>query len=68
MKAKVVRNKKTLKTRGYGFVSLLNQDDYVKAMKEMQGKYVGNRPVRLTRSQWDEKSVGNKKNKKAKYR
>eukprot|EP00349_Pseudokeronopsis_sp_Brazil_P003805 CAMPEP_0202962748 /NCGR_PEP_ID=MMETSP1396-20130829/6820_1 /ASSEMBLY_ACC=CAM_ASM_000872 /TAXON_ID= /ORGANISM="Pseudokeronopsis sp., Strain Brazil" /LENGTH=83 /DNA_ID=CAMNT_0049683503 /DNA_START=199 /DNA_END=450 /DNA_ORIENTATION=- len=35
MKAKVIRDKRTLKSRGYGFVSLMNQDDYIRAMKEM---------------------------------
>ena len=60
VKARVIRDKKTLKSKGFGFVSLLNQDDYIRAMKEMQGKYVGNRPVRLKRSEWQEKSAGNK--------
>ena len=46
-KARVVRDKKTMKSRGYGFVSLLKVDDYIKAMREMQGKYVGNRPITL---------------------
>ena len=57
VKARVVRDKKTLKTKGYGFVSIMNQDDYVRAMREMQGKYVGNRPVRLKRSQWQDKAA-----------
>jgi len=51
-KAKVVRDKKTGKSKGFGFVSIMDEDDYVTAMKEMQGKYVGNRPVLLKRSQW----------------
>jgi len=51
-KAKVIRDKKTLKSKGFGFVSLLNVDDYIKAMREMNGKYIGNRPVTLKRSQW----------------
>ena len=34
-KAKVVRDKKTMKSRGYGFVSLLKVEDYIKAMREM---------------------------------
>ena len=34
-KAKVVRDKKTLKSKGFGFVSLLKVDDYIKAMREM---------------------------------
>ena len=57
VKAKVVRDKKTLKSKGFGFVSIMNQDDYVRAMREMQGKYVGNRPVKLKRSDWKAKSL-----------
>ena len=56
VKARVIRDKKTLKSKGFGFVSILNQDDYVRAMKEMQGKYVGNRPVKLKKSDWRDKS------------
>jgi RNA recognition motif-containing protein len=49
-KAKVIRDRKTLKSRGFGFISVTNMDDYIKLMREMQGKYVGNRPIRLKRS------------------
>lgn len=52
VKARVVRDKRTLKSKGFGFVSVMSQDDYIKAMREMQGKYVGNRPIRLKRSDW----------------
>jgi RNA recognition motif-containing protein len=34
-KAKVMRDKKTLKSKGFGFVSLTNVDDYIRAMREM---------------------------------
>ena len=51
-KAKVIRDKKTLKSKGFGFVSITNVDDFVRAMREMQGTYVGNRPIKLKRSQW----------------
>ena len=34
-KARVVKDKKTLKSKGFGFVSLMNQDDYIRAMREM---------------------------------
>ena len=51
-KARVVRDKKTLKSKGFGFISVLNVDDYIRAMKEMQGRYIGNRPVTLKRSDW----------------
>lgn len=62
VKAKVVRDKRTLKSKGFGFVSLMNQDDFVRAMREMQGKYVGNRPIKLTRSEWQDKSASSKSN------
>jgi RNA recognition motif-containing protein len=35
VKARVVRDKKTMKSKGFGFVSLLNVDDYIRAMREM---------------------------------
>lgn len=34
-KARVVKDKRTLKSKGFGFVSLTNVDDYIKAMREM---------------------------------
>ncbi len=64
VKAKVVRDKKTLKSKGFGFVSILGQDDYIKAMREMDGKYVGNRPIKLKRSDWVAKSANSKAIKK----
>lgn len=39
VKAKVIRDKHTLRSQGYGFVSFKNLDDYIKAMKEMNGNY-----------------------------
>lgn len=64
VKAKVIRDKRTMKSKGFGFVSFIHQDDYVKCMKEMQGKYVGNRPIRLKRSEWQDKSAPQKHSKK----
>lgn len=51
-KAKVVRDKRTQKTKGYGFVSFLDPFDCAQALKEMQGAYVGNRPIKLRKSGW----------------
>ncbi len=53
----MVRCGRTNKTKGYGFVSFLESADMVKAMKEMNGKYIGNRPCKLSRSSWDERSA-----------
>ncbi|CAG0890348.1 unnamed protein product [Darwinula stevensoni] len=41
VKAKVVKDKRTGKTKGFGFVSFKDPKDYVRAMREMNGKYVG---------------------------
>lgn len=60
-KARVIRDKKTCKSKGYGFVSFMNSNDYIKAMREMNGKYVGNRPIRLKRSNWKDRSLMNSK-------
>ncbi|KAJ9067257.1 RNA-binding protein 42 [Entomophthora muscae] len=57
IKAKVVRDKRTDKSKGYGFISFSDAGDFVKAWKEMNGKYVGNRPIKLRKSTWKERSV-----------
>lgn len=57
LKAKVVRDKKTKKTKGFGFVSFKDPQDYLKAMREMNGKYVGNRPIKLRKSSWKERNI-----------
>ncbi|CAI9270665.1 unnamed protein product [Lactuca saligna] len=53
---KVVRDKRTGKTKGYGFVSFANPTDLAAALKEMNGKYVGNRPIKLRKSKWKERT------------
>jgi RNA recognition motif-containing protein len=37
-RAKVIRDKRTQKSKGYGFVSLMDPEDFVKAMREMNGE------------------------------
>jgi len=49
-KARVVRDKRTTKSKGYGFVSFSSTDDFFKAAKEMQGKYIGSHPVTVKRA------------------
>jgi RNA recognition motif-containing protein len=41
-KARVVRDKRTGKTKGYGFVSFADPNDFSRALREMNGKYKWN--------------------------
>lgn len=45
-KCKVVRDRLSDKAK-YGFIAFTDPEDFLKAWKEMDGKYVGNRPIRL---------------------
>ncbi|TRY63067.1 hypothetical protein TCAL_07707 [Tigriopus californicus] len=56
-RAKVVRDKRTNKTKGYGFVSFKDPMDFTKAMREMNGKYVGSRPIKLRKSNWRDRNI-----------
>ncbi|KAG2186056.1 hypothetical protein INT43_002494 [Umbelopsis isabellina] len=56
-KAKVVMDKRAVKSKGYGFVSFKDADDFVKAWREMNGKYVGNRPIKLRKSTWKDRNM-----------
>ncbi|RKP38969.1 hypothetical protein BJ085DRAFT_11423, partial [Dimargaris cristalligena] len=56
-KAKVVQDKRTGKNKGYGFISFKDPADYSKAWREMNGKYIGNRPIKLRKSNWKDRSV-----------
>ncbi len=57
-KARVVRRPDG-KAKGYGFVAFADPEDFLKAWKEMDGKYVGSRPVRLKkRRRWRGSRLG----------
>ena len=58
-KAKVIRDKRTQRTKGYGFISFTDPMDFAKALKEMNGKYIGNRPCKLTKSSWKDRELAN---------
>lgn len=49
-KARVVRDKRTTKSKGYGFVSFADGEEYFQAARDMQGKYIGSHPVLLRKS------------------
>ena len=50
-RARVVRNKGDGKSKGYGFVAFADPEDFLRAWKEMDGKYIGSRPCRLKKAQ-----------------
>lgn len=62
-KGKVVIDKRTGKTKGYGFVSFKEPKDFLNALKEMNNKYIGNRPVKITKSNWKDRALDSEKNK-----
>jgi len=49
-KTHVVRDKRTNKSKGYGFVAFADSDDYFKAFREKQNKYIGGHPVQLKKA------------------
>lgn len=55
-KVRVVRDRHSNKSKGYGFVSFKEGADFLVALKEMNGKYVGSRPVKLKKSDWADKT------------
>lgn len=49
-KARVIRDKRTTKSKGYGFVAFVDGDKGFEAAKAMKGKYIGSHPVTIQRS------------------
>ena len=60
-KSRVIRDGHTQKSKGYGFVSFRNPKDFLRALKEMNGKFIGTRPVKLQKSDWKSRNVDKKK-------
>jgi RNA recognition motif-containing protein len=56
-RARVVRQPHTNKSRGYGFVSLMDPVDGGAALREVHGKYIGSRPCQLKRSATEARTV-----------
>ncbi|ROV91772.1 hypothetical protein VSDG_06444 [Cytospora chrysosperma] len=66
-KAKVVRDKRTNKSKGYGFVSFSDSDDFFQAAKEMNGKYIQSHPVVVRKSTTEIKPAATKDKNKNRY-
>ena len=72
-KARVIRDKRTAKSKGFGFVSFSDADDFFQAAKEMNGKYIQSHPVVVRKANTEikvtnvkEKDKHGKKNNKKK--
>lgn len=65
-KARVVRDKRTTKSKGFGFVSFSDADDFFRAARDMQGKYIGSHPVLIRRSTTEIKVTSKDNNKNGK--
>ncbi|KNE54690.1 hypothetical protein AMAG_00649 [Allomyces macrogynus ATCC 38327] len=61
-RAYVVKDKAG-KSKGYGFVSFMNADDYTRAFRDYNNKYLGSRPVKLRKSTWQDRNIEVKKQK-----
>jgi hypothetical protein len=67
LRVKTVRDHRNpQKCKGYGFVSFKSVEDYMKAFREMQGKFIAGRPVSLRKSNWKDRSVTQTQAKKIK--
>eukprot|EP00835_Amoeboradix_gromovi_P000133 NODE_4_length_55019_cov_0.425091.p35 type:complete len:139 gc:universal NODE_4_length_55019_cov_0.425091:43555-43139(-) len=54
-KAKVVKDYKTGRSKGYGFVSFKDGPDFLKALKEKNNTFLGRRPMKIKKSKWKSK-------------
>ncbi|KAI0889132.1 RNA-binding domain-containing protein [Annulohypoxylon maeteangense] len=61
-KARVIRDKVTAKSKGYGFVSFSDPDEFFSAAKEMNGKYIQSHPVVVRKSTTEIKPTAQKDN------
>jgi hypothetical protein len=65
-KARVIRDKRTTKSKGYGFVSFADGDDYFRAARDMAGKYIGSHPVTIKKANTDVRATSVKQHNKGK--
>lgn len=66
--ARMIKTKHDNKSKGYGFASFLDPMDCAKALREMNGKYCGARPMKISKSTWQERDLGVSKKKETKKR
>ncbi len=65
-KARVVRDKRTTKSKGFGFVEFQDHELGFRAAREMVNKYVGSHPITIQKAKTDVKASVQKDNKRGK--
>jgi len=63
--ARVVYDKRTGKSKGFGFVSFLDYRDCAQALRTMNGTFIGSQPVMLKTSKWKDRNTSKKKLRKS---
>eukprot|EP00579_Thalassiosira_antarctica_P000502 CAMPEP_0201868580 /NCGR_PEP_ID=MMETSP0902-20130614/2399_1 /ASSEMBLY_ACC=CAM_ASM_000551 /TAXON_ID=420261 /ORGANISM="Thalassiosira antarctica, Strain CCMP982" /LENGTH=279 /DNA_ID=CAMNT_0048393935 /DNA_START=16 /DNA_END=855 /DNA_ORIENTATION=- len=53
--ARIMYNKTDGKSRGYGFVSVLDPKDCARAIREMDQSWLGSRPIKVKLSEWKDR-------------
>ncbi len=67
-KARVIRDKRTTKSKGFGFVEFQDHELGFKAAREMVGKYVGSHPITIQKAKTDVNATVHKdKDKRGKH-
>ncbi|ELP93807.1 rrm-containing protein, putative [Entamoeba invadens IP1] len=67
-KVKVIKNIHTGQTKEYGFVSFANPTEFLSALRELNGKYIGTRPCMLKKGEWEKRSDKKRVEKREKNR
>jgi len=54
---RIIYDKTSGDSKGYGFVSVLDPKDCARAIREMNQSWLGSRPIKVTRSDWKERDL-----------
>ncbi|PXF46662.1 RNA-binding protein 42 [Gracilariopsis chorda] len=60
--SRVIRDKQSGACKGYAFLSFADGRDMLRALSEMNGKYVAGRPLKLKRGKWEKRALKGKWN------
>lgn len=66
--ARIVYDKSTGESKGYGFVSVMDPKDCAKAIREMNQTWLGSRPIKVQRSDWKDRDLKEVRKKQKKRR